>query len=322
MWLWQAYGEIYWAPLEHTGGPGRPCRPVNPRCPFCPLSPWSPRSPLSPLGPWGPWNIPQKCPVIVTNRQDLTQVNVFHYSRTLTTSPLFPAAPGGPTGPLEPCKQVNTSEGLQETENFASASRRSICTFYPNTTFLSFNTSLHVPTRTLSLNQITCSWCRSGSCMPDRLTEHKDQRQKGLTMSPLLPAPPVAPTGPAGPGSPWEPSRPSGPWSPRSPWGWEMIQISQGSQHSKHCAHFCSDHILPFVQGDPLCPVGHQIQGGPKGWIEDMSRTIGKSFSEKDQTLTSGPGSPRGPLAPGRPTGPGGPFSPGCPADPSFPGGP
>lgn len=42
----------------------------------------------------------------------------------------------------------------------------------------------------------------------------------------------------------------------------------------------------------------------------------------KDSTLTSGPGSPRGPLAPGTPTGPGGPFSPVCPADPCFPGGP
>ena len=38
--------------------------------------------------------------------------------------------------------------------------------------------------------------------------------------------------------------------------------------------------------------------------------------------LTSGPGSPRGPLAPGEPTGPGGPLSPPGPAVPCFPGGP
>lgn len=38
--------------------------------------------------------------------------------------------------------------------------------------------------------------------------------------------------------------------------------------------------------------------------------------------LTSGPGSPRGPLAPGDPTGPEGPLSPGDPEVPALPGGP
>lgn len=110
---------------------------------------------------------------------------------------------------------------------------------------------------------------------------------------------------------------------------WHLLVTHNKKRSTKHESHFCWLCHIPFVQEHHLCLEGHQIQQGPEDHKENIwsivkqhYRHVGGKYLRNKSGLTSGPGSPRGPLAPGTPTGPGGPFSPVDPADPCFPGGP